>query len=105
MKGLGTDEDAIIGVWPKRTNAQRQELKKMYKTMYNKVINKSQPLFSQLHCSRKCIKAPSHTAIAIAKAMSLKWVHSISILLFTFSNGEHQRKSNVAIAIAVAVCE
>ena len=37
MKGLGTDEDAIIGVWPKRTNAQRQELKKMYRTMYNKV--------------------------------------------------------------------
>ena len=37
MKGLGTDEDAIIGVWPKRTNAQRQELKKMYRSMYNKV--------------------------------------------------------------------
>ncbi len=37
LLGLGTDEDAIIGVWPKRTNAQRQELKTMYKTMYSKV--------------------------------------------------------------------
>ena len=25
--------------------------------------------------------------------------------LFTFSNGKHQRKSDVAIAVAIAVCE
>ena len=43
MKGLGTDEDAIIGVWPKRTNAQRQELKKMYRSMYNKVKTQNFP--------------------------------------------------------------
>ena len=41
-----------------------------------------------------------HTAIVTAQAMSLKWVHSISVGLFTFSDGERQRKSNITIAIA-----
>ena len=35
--------------------------------------------------------------------MLLQWVHNISILLFTFSDAEHQRKSNVTIAIANAI--
>ena len=38
MKGFGTDETAIINVMAKRSNEQRLELVKMYKTMYGKVI-------------------------------------------------------------------
>ncbi|XP_064624237.1 annexin A5-like [Lineus longissimus] len=36
MKGLGTNEDAIIHVVATRCNAQRQELKKKFKTMYGR---------------------------------------------------------------------
>ena len=48
------------------------------------------------------LRSCSHTEIAIAKAVTCDiaklWVYSILILLFTLSDGEHQRKSNVAIA-------
>ena len=37
MKGLGTDEDAIIHVVTTRCNAQRQEIKELFKTMYGRV--------------------------------------------------------------------
>uniref|UniRef100_A0A914XU62 Annexin n=1 Tax=Plectus sambesii TaxID=2011161 RepID=A0A914XU62_9BILA len=40
MKGLGTDEDAVISVFGNRTNKQRQEVIKMYKTMFGKDLVK-----------------------------------------------------------------
>ncbi|WAQ96410.1 ANXA7-like protein [Mya arenaria] len=36
MKGVGTDEQAIIGVITKRSNQQRQQIASMFKTMYGK---------------------------------------------------------------------
>ncbi|XP_064599888.1 annexin A7-like isoform X3 [Liolophura sinensis] len=36
MKGLGTDEKAIIDVISRRTNQQRQQILQMFKTMYGK---------------------------------------------------------------------
>jgi annexin A7/11 len=36
MKGFGTDEDAIINVLCRRTNAQRQAIAKCFKTSYGK---------------------------------------------------------------------
>lgn len=37
MKGFGTDEDAIIAILTKRTNAQRQEIKNAFMRDYAKV--------------------------------------------------------------------
>uniref|UniRef100_A0A8C6WH97 Annexin n=1 Tax=Neogobius melanostomus TaxID=47308 RepID=A0A8C6WH97_9GOBI len=36
MKGLGTDEDAILQLLTARTNLQRQEIKESYKTLFGK---------------------------------------------------------------------
>jgi len=40
MKGLGTDEEMIINIVANRSNAQRQELKKMYGQMWGKDLLK-----------------------------------------------------------------
>ncbi len=40
FKGLGTDEKAIIHVISSHNNMQRQQIKKTYRTMYGKVMEK-----------------------------------------------------------------
>ncbi|KAK2158706.1 hypothetical protein LSH36_165g04011 [Paralvinella palmiformis] len=40
MKGMGTDEEAIINVVSNRSNQQRQDIKRMFKTMYGKDLIK-----------------------------------------------------------------
>ena len=37
VHGLGTDEDALIQVFSSRTNAQRQQLRVLYKQMFGQV--------------------------------------------------------------------
>ena len=41
MKGLGTDEDAIVEIIPVRSNAERQAIKKRYKELYKQVDTRS----------------------------------------------------------------
>jgi len=41
MKGLGTDEDLITGIITNRSNAQRQEMKTLYATMFGKELEKA----------------------------------------------------------------
>ena len=36
MKGLGTDEDAIIKIVANRKNSERQQIKECYKTAYGR---------------------------------------------------------------------
>lgn len=38
MKGSGSDEDEIIAILTKRTNAQRQLIAEEFKNLYDKVI-------------------------------------------------------------------
>jgi len=38
MKGLGTDEDLITGIITNRSNAQRQEMKELFSTMFGKKL-------------------------------------------------------------------
>ena len=38
MKGVGTDEDAIIQVLALRSNAQRQQLRTGYKSLFGEVL-------------------------------------------------------------------
>ena len=40
MKGIGTDEDAIIKIVANRTNAQRQQIKESYNKQFNRDIIK-----------------------------------------------------------------
>ena len=40
MKGMGTDEDAIIKIVANRTNAQRQKIKESYNKQFNRDIIK-----------------------------------------------------------------
>ena len=40
MKGLGTDEDAIIKIVANRTNAQRQKIKESFKNQFNRDLIK-----------------------------------------------------------------
>ncbi|XP_012938085.1 titin homolog [Aplysia californica] len=74
VKGLGTDEDAIINIIPCRTNAQRQEIKKRYKELYKQDLIKDlkgdlsgdfedailglmmEPVEYDAHCLREAMK-------------------------------------------------
>ncbi|CAL8091830.1 unnamed protein product [Calicophoron daubneyi] len=73
MKGLGTDEDAIIDVMTHRTADQRAEIVLQYKTMYGKSL--IDHLHSEIHGHFfQCVEALCHSlpdldAIQLRKAM------------------------------------
>lgn len=55
MDGLGTNEDAILDIIIKKSNAQRQALKKKYKEKYKKVWSfkaSMQLSFKRIYASR-----------------------------------------------------
>lgn len=73
MKGIGTDEDAIIKIVANHTNKQRQEIKAVYKTMFGRELDhdlKSEIDGKFLQCVESAMATPAvYDARELQKAM------------------------------------
>uniref|UniRef100_A0A8D3E5A4 Annexin n=1 Tax=Scophthalmus maximus TaxID=52904 RepID=A0A8D3E5A4_SCOMX len=108
MKGLGTDEDAIVQLLTARSNAQRQEIKATYKTLFGKDLVSdlkgelggkfetlivglmTAPIAYDVTSLRNAIKGAGTDEKVLVEILASRTAHQVKAISALFKAGEHK---------------